>query len=122
MSDVQHGTRNDRYSVAEDFALDALLAIEDAWKRAHRGGELAADPWGEGPSRLRLADLGLDARVRTHALIGACPRHSEFFLEWTGLIDEEPPEFARCTATNEGERCPLSGPVRHSRGGQLPKR
>jgi hypothetical protein len=63
MSDTQNITRVDRYSVAEDLALEAILAMERAWGRAHRDGELEPDEWGEGPSRVRLADLGLDARA-----------------------------------------------------------
>lgn len=111
MSRTPNGTRIDRYSVAEDSALEALLAIEHSWERAHRGHELAPDVWGEGPSRLRLADLGLDARVRSHAMVGMCPRHGEFAVEWTGLLHEDPPDVARCTAGADGERCPLSGPL-----------
>ncbi len=111
MNDTHHGTRTDRFSVAEDFALAALLSIEHAWEHAHRDGELERDPWGEGPSRLRLADLGLDARTRSHTLVAVCYRHGGFKVEWNGLMDEEPPDFARCTDTSEEGRCSLSGPV-----------
>lgn len=114
MSGTRQDPRIDHYSVGEDLALEALLSIERAWERAHRGVELATDRWGEGPSRLRLADLGLDARLRTHTMLGVCYRHGAFPVEWTGLMDEEPPHFARCTAASEGERCPLSGAVSQS--------
>jgi len=121
MSDMQNITRVDRYSVAEDLALEAIVAMERAWGRAHRDGELEPDEWGQGPSRVRLADLGLDARLLDHVLLGACPQHSEFSLQWTGLVDETPPDFARCSVTNAGERCPLTGPVRRSRAKGLPR-
>lgn len=120
MSGTRRGTRIDHYSVAEDFALEALVAIEHAWELAHRGVEPVPDRWGEGPSRLRLADLGLDARVRSHPMVGVCPRHGEFSVEWTGRIHEEPPGFARCSAMSEGERCPLNGPLARM-AGLLPK-
>lgn len=96
---------------AERSALEALVAIEHAWKSAHRDGEPMLDRWGEGPSRLRLADLGFDARLRSHAVIGACPRHGEFASEWTGLITDRLPEVLRCTHVEAGERCPYHGPV-----------
>lgn len=111
MSTTSNSSRIDRYSVAEDFALEALVAMEAAWERAHRGRELASDVWGEGPSRLRFADLGLDARVRSHAMVGMCPRHGEFAVEWTGRLNEDPPSVARCTEVSDGQRCPLNGPL-----------
>lgn len=120
MSNARRATRIDRFSVAEDAALEALLAIEHAWERAHRGQEPVEDVWGEGPSRLRLADLGLDARLRDHALVGICQRHGEFTVEWTGFLHEEPPDFARCTATADGQRCPLSAALAPI-GGLLPR-
>ena len=116
MSDTRHGTRIDHYSVAEDFALEALLSIERVWGQAHLEAELVSDRWGEGPSRVRLADLGLDPRVRTHAMTGVCHRHGDFGVEWTGRIGEDPPDFARCTATSDGERCVLNGPVTRTGG------
>jgi hypothetical protein len=116
MSDTRRATRIDHRSVAEDFALEALLSIERVWERAHRDHELVPDPWGEGPSRVRLVDLGLDPRVRTHALTGVCHRHGAFSTEWSGRIDEDPPDFARCTATTDGERCVLDGPVTRTGG------
>lgn len=101
-----------RREIAEDFALEALLAIEHAWARAHREGGPAPDRWGEGASRLRLADLGFDPRLRTYVMIGACPRHGEFVSEWTGLLAERLPEALRCTRVADGETCQLYGPVR----------
>lgn len=111
MNGTQPRTRIDHPSVAEDLALEALLAIERSWEQAHRYGEPTPDLWGEGPSRLRLLDLGLDARLRSHALLGTCPFHGRFMTEWTGLVDERPPEVARCTDTSAGERCRLSVPA-----------
>ncbi len=89
-----------------------LVAIERAWARAHPEGEPEPDRWGEGPSRLRLADLGLATGVRSQAMVGLCYRHGEFATEWNGLEDEEPPDFLRCTVASDGRRCELSGPVR----------
>ncbi len=106
-----HPGRIDIHAVVEDLALESLLSIERAWTQAHPEGDPPSDPWGEGPSRVRLADLGLDARLRTHPLVGMCHRHGEFVLEWTGRIHEEPPDFVRCTATSDGQRCELDGPV-----------
>lgn len=102
----------DRREIAEDLALEALLAIEHAWARAHREGEPLTDRWGEGASRLRLADLGFDPRLRTYAMIGACPRHGEFVSEWTGLLADRLPEALGCTRVADGETCRLYGPVR----------
>lgn len=101
----------DRRAVAEDFALETLLAIEHAWDRAHADGEPTADRWGEGPSRLRLADLGFDPRLRREPMVGLCPRHGQFLTEWTGILTDRPPEDLRCTILGGSERCELRGPV-----------
>lgn len=101
----------ERRGIADDFALEALLAIEHAWKRAHADGEPSSDRWGEGASRLRLADLGFDPRLSGYAMVGFCPRHGQFVTEWTGLLADRLPEQLRCTIPSEGARCQFYGPV-----------
>lgn len=96
---------------AERSALEALIAIERVWKSAHPSGEPIPGRWGEGPSRVRLADLGFDARLRTLAIVGLCPRHAEFFTEWTGLLADRLPEQLRCERVDDGRRCELHGLV-----------
>jgi hypothetical protein len=111
MNRTQPGTPIDHHRVAEDLALDALLAIEHSWKEANGDRELIRDIWGEGPSRLRLEDLGLDTRLRSRTLVGTCPLHGTFANEWTGLVGERPPDVARCPDTSAGERCRLTVPA-----------
>ena len=122
MSDPRTKTCTDPQCFAEEVALPALIAIEKAWRAAHRDGELSPDIWGEGPSRLRLSDLDLDTRLRTHAMYGICPVHGDFSFDWDGLRHEQPPEVARCSATSGGQRCSLRGPTaRRLEKGLLPR-
>ncbi len=122
MSEPRSRTCTDPECFAEDVAIEALLAMERAWAKAHRGGELPPDMWGEGPSRLRLADLGLDTRLRSNSMIGVCSVHGEFSFDWTGLRHEQPPQVSWCTATSGGQRCSLRGLATKSADqGPLPK-
>ncbi len=95
----------------DDAALGAILALEKIWRRAHEGYEWRLDRWGEGPSRVSLADLGLDARVRTLTLLATCPPHGAVPLEWTGRLADEPPTSARCQRLVGDVPCEFDAPV-----------
>lgn len=92
----------------DDVALEALLAVAGVWERRHRGFRWRLDRWGEGPSRVTLADLGLDARLRTVTLMGVCSRHGKFFLQWTGRYEDEAPHAARCSLVDGAGICDIS--------------
>lgn len=97
--------------IADDLALETLVAIEAAWKGAHPGGEPEPDRWGEGPSHMTLAALGLDVTLYGFTLVGICPRHGDFLSEWWGRHADRPPEHARCPVVADGKRCELDGLV-----------
>ncbi|MGH2450429.1 MAG: hypothetical protein ACRDGE_03995 [Candidatus Limnocylindria bacterium] len=44
----------------EDAWLHAILTIDTHWKAKHRGHAWQLDRWGEGPSLLTFAELGLE--------------------------------------------------------------
>ncbi len=67
---------------AQDWALDAILALRATWDA--KGGAVT------------LADLGLDARLRTLLLTAVCHRHRMFVSERTLLIDELIPAELEC--------------------------
>lgn len=92
----------------DDFALEALLALEELWERKHRGFPWKLDRWGEGPSRVTFADLGLDARIRTLTLIGVCTRHGKFEHAWVGRYEDEVPHAARCPVVDAEGACEIS--------------
>ena len=80
----------------DDFALEAILALRKAWTRKHRGFRFRLDKWGEGPSRIRFSDLGLDINVQSRYLSAVCPVHGRFHVLWTGPAIASRPDRIEC--------------------------
>lgn len=80
----------------DDFALDAILALRRAWTRKHRGFRFRLDKWGEGPSRMSFADLGLDVVIQQRYLSAVCPVHGRFHELWTGAAVAPRPDRIAC--------------------------
>ncbi len=97
---------------ADDIALDAILSLRAIWAASHRGYAWRLDAWGEGPSRVRLTDLGLDPALRSWKLSAVCLFHGTFALEWSGRANDAPPEYIRCAGLTDDERCLQSCAVR----------
>ncbi len=97
---------------AGNVALEAILRLRSIWCSYHRGHEWMLDAWGEGPSRVRLVDLGLDPALRSWKLSAVCPFHGTFGAEWSGRRNDVPPEYVRCTTMTAGDRCAQSCAVR----------
>lgn len=101
-----------RWASAADVALDAILALRAIWASCHRGHDWRLDAWGEGPSRVRLVDLGLDPALRSWKLSAVCPLHGTFGQEWSGRADDDPPDCIRCIGMTNDARCTQSCAVR----------
>lgn len=80
----------------DDFALEAILALRKAWTKKHRGFRFRLDKWGEGPSRLRFSDLGLDIDIQSRYLSAVCPLHGRFHELWTGPAITPHPDRIEC--------------------------
>lgn len=81
---------------AEDAALDAIITLETVWNARHRGYRWKLDKWGEGPSLLSLADLGLQVTLVTRVLSAVCPLHGRFRTTWSGVALRERPKKILC--------------------------
>jgi hypothetical protein len=92
----------------DDFALEAILALRKAWTRKHRGYRFRLDKWGEGPSRIRFSDLGLDLEIQSRYLSAVCPVHGRFHELWTGPAIAPRPDRIPCPGDRElgcGQEC-----------------
>ena len=78
------------------FALEAILTLRKAWTRKHRGYRFRLDKWGEGPSRMRFADLGLDLDIQSRYLSAVCPLHGRFHVLWTAPAIAPRPDRIEC--------------------------
>jgi hypothetical protein len=91
--------RRVRWSAADDAALDAILALEGAWD--------------EKVGHVTLADLGLDARLRTLSVEATCAAHGNFAREWVGCLGEFLPDEIACDLHGpDGRPCGLASKVR----------
>lgn len=99
---------------AEDAALDAIITLDTIWKARHRGYRWRLDKWGEGPSLLSFADLGLRVGTVTRVLSAVCPLHGRFRLTWTGFTLRERPKKVACPG-RRGVACKMTYPVDYVR-------
>ena len=98
MSRTSAPKRRGRWSAADDAALDAILALERAWK-AKRG-------------RVTLADLKLDARLRTLQVEATCTAHGKVVRQWVGCVGEFLPDEVACDLHGpDGQPCGLPAKV-----------
>ena len=87
------------WNAADDAALDAILSLERVWDERH--------------GRVTLADLGLDARLRTLSVEATCVAHGNFEREWVGCLGEFLPDEIACDLHGpDGRACGLPSKVR----------
>lgn len=98
----------------EDAALDAILTLQKLWTIRHRAHAWRLDKWGEGPSLLTLADLGLNVGLLARSLSAVCPLHGRFRRLWSGLSLKERPRKIACPG-RRGVVCGMSYPVDYVR-------
>ncbi len=91
----------------EDAALDAILTLETIWTARHRGHAWRLDKWGEGPSLVTFAQLGLRIVAAARSLSAVCPLHGRFRRTWSGTSLEERPRKIECPGRRRA-RCGLT--------------
>jgi hypothetical protein len=92
----------------DDFALEAILSLRKTWTRKHRGFRFKLDKWGEGPSRIRFADLGLDINIQSRYLSAVCALHGRFHMLWTAPAIAPRPDRIECPGNRKvpcGQEC-----------------
>jgi hypothetical protein len=88
-----------RWNDADDAALDAILSLERIWE--------------EKDAHVTLADLGLDARLRTLSVEATCVAHGNFAREWVGCLGEFLPDEVACDLHGpDGHPCGMASKVR----------
>lgn len=91
--------RRSRWNDADDAALDAILALERCWD--------------DGDGHVTLAELGLDARLRTLSVEATCTAHGNFEREWVGCLGEFLPDQIACDLHGpDGRPCGMPSKVR----------